>query len=177
MNASFVCGFADIMKKHEWSPESRNKALGLIAGGRHSLRDITNITNIPKETLGDLKKRGTGVTKQRGGRLKKFDTRDKCRIELHIRRDSKTRRLSLHQLIKDLLLDALEKTVRLTLQELGYSHKIAKRRPFLKNHDRKRRLQYAKKHLHWTVEDWKSVIFTDEMSIKIGMARHSRDMV
>jgi hypothetical protein len=60
------------MKKRKWSPRRRNIALGLIAGNRHSLSEITNITNIPKGTLGDLKKRGTGVTKQRTGRPKKF---------------------------------------------------------------------------------------------------------
>jgi len=45
-----------IMKTHKWSPKTRNMALGLIVGGRHSLRKITNITNIPKGKLGNLKK-------------------------------------------------------------------------------------------------------------------------
>ena len=141
------------------------------------MSEITNITKIPKGTLGDLKKRGTRVTKQRTGRPKKLTEADKRQIVLHIRRDSKTRWLSLHQLIKDLQLNALEKTVRNALHDFGYYHKVAKRRPFLKNRDRKCRLQYAKKHKHWTVDDWRRVIFTDEMSIKVGMERHSRDMV
>ena len=114
--------------------------MGLIAGKRHSLSEITNITNIPKGTLGDLKKRGTEVTKQRTGRPKKFTEADKRQLVLHIRRDSKTRRLSLHQLIKNLQLDASEKTVHNALHDFEYYHKVAKHRPFLKNRDRKCRL-------------------------------------
>jgi len=63
MNASIILWLRDIMKKREWSPRNRNIALGLIAGDRHSLSEITKITNIPKGTLGDLKKRGTDITK------------------------------------------------------------------------------------------------------------------
>ena len=70
-----------------------------------------------------------------------------------------------------------EKTVCTTLQELDYSHKVAKRHPFLKNHDRKALLQYAKKHQHWTIENWSRVIFTDEISVKIDMERHFRDLI
>ena len=148
-----------------------------MAGSRHSLSEITSITNIPKGTLGDLKKRGTGISKPWCGHPKKFSIADKRQIDLYIRRNATTRRATPESIIKALTLDASPKTVRNALKELGYTHKVAVRRPFLKDRDRKRRLQYAKRHQHWTVEDWKRVIFTDEMSIKIGMERHSRDMV
>src|SRR2546423_1418939 len=46
-----VCLFDNLMKTREWSPARRNQALGLVAGGRHSLHEITNITNIPKGTI------------------------------------------------------------------------------------------------------------------------------
>ena len=169
--------FDNTMKTREWSPARRNQALGLMAGGRHSLHEITNITTIPKGTIGDLKKRGTAISLPRSGRPTKFTERDKRHIEIYVRTNSKTRRTSLRHLIRDLSLNASENTVRKALRELGYDHKVAKRRPFLKKLDRKRRLQYAKRHQHWTVEDWARVIFTDEMAVKIGMERHSKDMV
>ena len=37
----------------------------------------------------------------------------------------------------------------------------------------KHQLGFAQKYKDWTVEDWKQVIFTDEMSIKVGMDRLS----
>ena len=79
-------------KTHEWSPTSRGKALGLVQGGRHSLRDITQILNVPKSTAYDIKKRGTGQTKARSGRPKLLDEMTMRRIEWHIKTDKETRR-------------------------------------------------------------------------------------
>ena len=63
------------------------------------------------------------------------------------------------------------------LLELGYTRSAARRRPLLKELDMKRRLKFARAHKHWTVEDWNRVIFTDEMSIKVGQERTSRVFV
>jgi len=165
------------MKTHEWSPGRRYKGLGLIEGGRHSLWEITNITNIPKGTLGDLKKRDTGISKPRSGRPKTLSSRDLRHIEIYIRTSHTTRRTLIPRLISLLDLQAHPNSVRKALIGLGYNHRVARRCPFLNKRDRKRRLQYAKRHAHWTVEDWAKVIFTDEMSIKLYMERHSKDLV
>ena len=61
--------------------------------------------------------------------------------------------------------------------ELGYTRSVAKRRPLLKQLDMKRRLKFARVYKNWTVEDWQRVIFTDEMSIKVGQERASRVFV
>ena len=113
------------MKTREWSPKWRNEALDLIAGGRHSLTEITNITNIPKGMLSDIKKRKTAETKPRSDRPKKLTEHDKHRIEIHIHLNSQTRRSTLLQLRKDLHLDATENNIRKALRELGYDHKVA----------------------------------------------------
>ena len=149
----------------------------MIAGGRYSLTEITNITNISKGTLSDIKKWKTIKTKPRNDRPKKLTKHDKRHIEIYIHLNSQMRRSILLQLKKNLHLDATENIIRKALQELEYDHKVAQRYSFLKNRDRKARLQYAKRHRHWMIEDWKCVIFTNEMSVKIGMARHSRDMI
>ena len=86
------------MKTHEWSPNSRSKALGLCQGGRHPLRNITNIINIPKSTVYDIKKHDTAATKQRSGRPKKLTDRGKRHLEMYIRINRTTRRVSLSYL-------------------------------------------------------------------------------
>src|SRR5271169_5842319 len=93
----FLLYIVNTMKTREWSPKRRSEALGLIAGGRHSLAEITNITNIPKGTLSDIKKRKTAETKPQNDRPKKLTERDKRRIEIHIRLNSKTRRSTLQE--------------------------------------------------------------------------------
>jgi len=160
-----------------WTPKRRSRALGLIQGGRHTLSEITKITNIPKSTLQHLKNRNTPLNKARTGRPVKLSERDKRHIVLHITKNHQSRRLSAISIIHDLQLLIGITTLKITLSDLGYSHRIARRRPFLKKLDRKRRLQFAKRHAYLTVEDWKVFIWTDEMSVKIGIERNTRDWV
>jgi len=160
-----------------WTPKRRSRALGLIQGDRHSLSEITKITNIPKSTLQHLKHRNTPLNKARSGRPSKLSERDKRRIVLHITKNHQSRRVSIISIIQDLQLDIGISQLKCTLKDLGYNHRIARYRPFLKKLDRKRRLQFAKRHAHFTVDDWKAFIWTDEMSVKVGMQRSSRDWI
>jgi hypothetical protein len=80
-------------------------------------------------------------------------------------------------IIRNLQLDAHPDTLKLALKDLGYNHGIARRRPFLKKLDRKCCLQFARHHAHFTVEDWKAFIWTDEMSVKIGMECSPQDWI
>ena len=153
------------------------QALGLIRGKKHVLSEITQITNIPKGTLRDLKKRGTGITKPRCGHPKKLTPRHIRHFEIYLRRNYSTRRAQIKDLIRIFHLDCTEKTVRKALYDIGYHHTVARRRFFLNKCDRKRWLQFAKRHAHWTVEDWELVIWTDETAVKLYIARQLKDFV
>ena len=48
------------------------------------------------------------------------------------------------------------------------NHRIQRKRPFLTRQQKRARLAFAKKFIHWTIEDWKWVIFTDEMGMQTG---------
>ena len=165
------------MERHEWSPTERGKALGLCAGHRNSLREITNIINIPKSTVYDIKTRDTGISKPRPGRPKKLSASDIRQLIRYIRTNKSTRRITLTQLKKTFHLPVHENTIRNALQQAGYYHKVAQRRPYLNKRDRKRRLKFAKQHKDWTKEEWARVLFSDEMAIKLFMERRARDYV
>lgn len=142
-----------MVKTHEWCPTSRGKALGLRASGKVPLREITNITGIPKSTAHDINTRGTGINKPRSGRPRKLSSRDIRHIIRYTRTDKYTCRVTLDGLKKQFSLDVHENTIRAALKEAGIYHRIARSRPFLNNRDKKRRLQFAKEHRDWTVED------------------------
>jgi transposase len=165
------------MKTHEWPSSTRWEVLGLCKGNRHSLQDITHITNVPKSTVEDIKQRKTGVSKPRTGRPKKVSPRTIRQLIRFIRINKATRRFSLTQLKKIFRLNVHENTIQRALNEAGYNRRIARRCVFLNKRDRARRLKFAKEHLHWTVEDWKRVLFSDEMGVKLFMERNSRDWV
>ena len=60
-------------------------------------------------------------------------------------------------------------TVRNTLKEASLKAVVKKKKPPSQVNHRKRRLAFALKYQHWTVEDWKMVVWSDETKInRIG---------
>ena len=53
-------------------------------------------------------------------------------------------------------------TVQRRLCESGLRGQIAAKKPLLKNPNNKKRLAWAKKHKQWTLDRWKSVLWSDE---------------
>lgn len=53
-------------------------------------------------------------------------------------------------------------TVRRRLCEFGLNGRIARKKPYVSEKNRKARLAFAKAHIDWTPEQWSKVIFTDE---------------
>jgi transposase len=56
-------------------------------------------------------------------------------------------------------------TIRRALRQQGLRPVVKVKKPKLRPHHRKQRLQFARTHAHWTVEDWKKVIWSDETKI------------
>ena len=48
------------------------------------------------------------------------------------------------------------------LRESGRHGRIAAKKPLLKDIDKRKRLAWAKKHKQWTLDWWKSVLWSDE---------------
>ena len=56
-------------------------------------------------------------------------------------------------------------TVRNSLKAAGLKALVKKKKPFLSKRHRKARMDFALAHQHWTVEDWKKVVWSDETKI------------
>ncbi|XDV34316.1 hypothetical protein PO909_004485 [Leuciscus waleckii] len=63
-----------------------------------------------------------------------------------------------------------EATTRTTLRRMGYNSRRPHRVPLISTTNRKKRLQFARAHQNWTVEDWKNVAWSDESRF---LLRHS----
>ena len=48
------------------------------------------------------------------------------------------------------------------LQDANLSKNVKTRKPFVNSRNQAIRLKFARDHLHWSVEDWKKVLWTDE---------------
>ena len=139
---------------------SRGKALGLCAAGNHPLCEITEIINIPKSTIGDIKTHGTGISKPRSGRLKKLSSHDIRQVIRYIHTNKSTHWITLTWLKKIFQLNIHENTIWNALQLAGYHHRIARHCSYLNKHDRKWRLKFAKEYKDWTVKDWAKAVLS-----------------
>lgn len=58
-------------------------------------------------------------------------------------------------------------TVKSILKRNNLSGRIAVKKPLLRAANKRKRLEFAKKYKNWTVEQWKSVLWTDESKFEI----------
>jgi transposase len=54
------------------------------------------------------------------------------------------------------------------LKDSGLQSRIDRKKPFLSQVYKEKRLAFAKSHVNWTVQQWKNVIWTDEATFEIG---------
>ena len=79
------------------------------------------------------------------------------------------------QVKRKLDVDASPHTVRRRLDEAGLYGRIEREEHTLDENDLRRRLSFAHGYAHWTAEDWKRVIISDEKHFTLG--RHGQQFV
>ena len=132
-----------------------------------SQRQISEETGVAKTTVLNTIHRFSqrGDLKERKGRGRKKKTTPRAERKL-VQLSRQNRRLNSVELCRELR----ESTgtvicpwaVRTILLKNGLRSCKPKKKPFLTEPQRKRRLAWAKIHHHWTVEQWSKVIFIDE---------------
>lgn len=124
---------------------------------------------IPRSTvyniLNRFKKRGTVKSKKRTGRPRKLNSHDLRELGRVFKHSRKMKATELSNLI---MKDVSTRTIRRRAHEMGYFLRVAAKKPFINEDQRRRRLTFPRKDQDWTVEDWMKVIWTDESSFEIG---------
>lgn len=151
--------------------------LSLLDTGVVIIAEIIAQTGVPRATIYDIKKRGTPFTKARIGRPRILSATDKRRLSRYITKSHKSRRASPKTIIDELGFKCSEETLIKAIYGLGFHRRIARRCPVLSNIQKKKRLAYARLVRHMGLDYWKTVNFTNEMSIKINQARRMQDWI
>ena len=137
----------------------------------YSLRQIQSKTGIGKSTIGRIKKE-VDIDKEnlQGGQPSKLSPCDKQSIIRQITTGKLDNAVQATQYINTIISNPVSaQTVRNALKEHNFRAVVKQKQPALKKAHRIARLQFARTHLNWTVEDWKRVLWSDETKInRIG---------
>ena len=156
--------------RSEWLTPKRAEVLALSQHLNLPASKIKPLTGVPTPTIRRWIKinQPRHVTKPRSGRPPKLNARDIRRLVRAVTSSQDGRQASFMKLAKDLNIKASVETIRKALRKAGFRRCVACPKPLVSWENRKKRLKWAKAHLHWTVEDWHRIIFTDESTFETG---------
>jgi transposase len=142
---------------------------GLVIGchiSKKSVRDIATLLKLPKSAVGDVivkwKREGTTTTKPRLGRPRLMTDRDHQTLKkvVHETRQILSETVT-HEFRSATNCPASTKTVRRELRQMGFHGRAAAHKPNILPVNAKCHLNWCKERRHWTVDNWKRVIWSD----------------
>ena len=152
------------------SAAQRNNIISL-ASLDLSCQNIASQTGIGKSTVARvLQEVQPDKENHHGGCPFKLSPTNKCAIVQRILTGKASNAVQATHFINTIIgTPVSSQTVRNTLKKASLKAVVKKKKPLLSVSYRKRRLAFALKYQHWTVEDWKRVLWSDETKInRIG---------
>lgn len=143
----------------------------IIEANRSGLRqvEISTVFNLHKsvvsKTISNFKTRNSLKSIKKSGRPRKTTKK----IEMVIKKIAQAHpHKSANQVLCELPgVNISSKTVQRRLREAGLFSRRAAKKPFISKKNQKARLNFAKKYLYWSVNDWRKVLFSDESKFNI----------
>jgi ketohexokinase/beta-glucosidase len=149
----------------------------LMSNSGMSYRDIATVFGRPYDTIYSIFRRQR-LARSRPPRVRfnrAFQGLQIEQIRLFLEQDWKHRRMTFRELIQHLNLDCCERTLREFMKFHGHRRYVAKKTTRTSEITRRKRVRFAQEYLHWTVEDWSKILWTDETWVSGGS--HSRVFV
>ena len=128
-------------------------------------KDLHLNKSIISRTISNYNTRGTLEGTPKSGRRRKTD----AVVDRNIKRMAVADPFVSASLIKQQLgeVSVSVSTIKRRLKEAGlYGRKSAKK-PFISRKNREARLKFAREHVNWSYEKWKTVLFSDESRFKL----------
>lgn len=153
------------------SVETRSAILTLHQE-EYSVRNIASRLNLKKSTVNLTVRRfeqtGTLADRNRPGRPRTTSRGEDERIKLLSKRN---RRLTAPEITAEMNRtrnrNVSVSTVKRRLKEANLHGRIATRKPLLRRGNKQKRLQWAKNHQNWTIEQWANILWTDESKYEV----------
>jgi transposase len=157
-------------KTGEWSQETRMRIVAWREIGL-SQYEIAKKLGITRATVQSILRKynqtGTVENLSRSGRPQKLNARDLRFLDRIVTKGAESRRTPVENIRATLNKDVSTKTIRRAMKKIGISYHPAAIKPFVSKVNAKKRLDWCKEHLNWSVEDWSKVVWTDECSVEV----------
>jgi hypothetical protein len=101
-----------------------------------------------------------------------FSDAEKQRLVQFVTRDSRTRRLSWEEIRVEMGYACSPRTIRNVLASMGYHKRVPRRKFNVRPQNKPLRVAWCRAHLHWTYEEWKRIIWTDESTFSTAGFGH-----
>lgn len=105
--------------------------------------------------------------RQKSGRPRKTTARDNSIMVRMVLRDRRITAASIRAEMHHRNVNVSARTVRRRLLKAGFTARRPIRKPYLTNKMKKKRLEWAKAHRYWTVQQWKNVLWSDESKFNL----------
>lgn len=153
--------------KQRVSEDTRLKILQLKTARNFSNRAIARQLLVSEGTVRAVSKKfaefGSTADRPKSGRPKKTSQREDRKIKrLSTSNPLGSSRDIAVKLRNENQIDVSKSTVCRRLKSLELCARISSKKPFISQANRRKRLAFAKKHLHWTAAQWSNVVFSDE---------------
>src|SRR5271156_374847 len=148
------------------APAIQTHILSLLDAG-HSASHIVAVTGYGISSVSRLcSKHRSHLAKSLGGRPSKLSPTNIRHAQRLISSGKADTAVDVAKVLSNVTNQPLSaQTVRRGLKEAGLKPVVKKKKPFLSKRHRKARMDFALAHQHWTVEDWKVVVWSDETKI------------
>ncbi len=159
------------VKRKERSIAERDLVIRHMSDGK-KVREVATILKIPFSTVQYIwtkHRKGLGVANVQGrGRKKILNDREERKVLRAVEND---RRLSAAKVAAQVFVDTGKsvspETVRRTIRRKGLNGRVARKKPFISNKNKKRRLAFARDHVGKSPEYWDQVLWSDESKFNI----------
>jgi transposase len=175
------------MAREEYSVEIRAQIVALVMIAKMKPQDVAILLNMPQATVYKIIQRARShgydpsvnpriehvhiASKERTGRPKVVTEAIEASIIASVTKDRAGREKSAEFLAYEAGIS--ESSVLRFLKSNFFSKCKPTWKPGLTDDMKQRRLEFARKHENWTLEDFKNIIWTDETSVILGHRRGS----
>jgi transposase len=140
----------------------------------YSYEYIATFLKISQRAVQYTCQKGTATPQHKqAGRPPKLNQEETDKLIEFVTSSHRCRRLSYQQLADELWPEGEigADSIRFALRSRGFRRRIALRKPHISPQNKAARLLWAQEHVHWSPEQWRSILWTDETWVTAGHHR------